>query len=132
MTAEGTGASTVSGNGNQVRVATEFLKYSASEKWGQVWEEVPEAELCTQDFWGSVATYLAEVYIIPPGHKNAGTGFHHSTAVGIWSELLDSLKKRLSCRYSKVKYRAVFKMTEALERSPHQHGVETPMLSGEK
>ena len=45
MTAEGRADGTVAGKGNQVRVATEFLKHSASEKWGQVWEEVPEAEV---------------------------------------------------------------------------------------
>ena len=88
MTAEGRAPGTVAGKSNQERVGTEFLKYAANEKWGQVWEDVPEDEVCKKDFWGSLATYLATIYIIPVGHKNAGTGFHHSTAVGIWGGCL--------------------------------------------
>ena len=96
MTTQGAARGTVSIKQNQIRILERFLEFSANEVWGTVWAEVPEAEVCTQDFWGSFATYLSEVYVISEGEKNAGQGMAPSTTVNTWSGLLDSTKQRFS------------------------------------
>ena len=43
--------------------------------------------MCENDFWGSLATYVCEIYEIEAGLKNAGKGLASSTAAGVWSGL---------------------------------------------
>lgn len=57
---------------------------------------MPEEEICTQELWGSFATYLSEIYVIAAGKKNVGKTYLPSTAVLVWGGLLDQLKLKLS------------------------------------
>ena len=74
MTAGGDSEDWVKGKANHKRIGTCFLAHSQSSRWGLIWDEVPEAEMCENDFWGSLATYVCEIYEIEAGLKNAGKG----------------------------------------------------------
>ena len=48
---------TLSGKANYVRIGECFLAHADNAAWGKTWTNVPEADICTQDFFGSLATY---------------------------------------------------------------------------
>ena len=96
MPAGGDSNDWVKGKANHKRIGTCFLAHSQSSRWGLIWDEVPEAEMCENDFWGSLATYVCEIYEIEAGLKNAGKGLASSTAAGVWSGLIEDMKIRFS------------------------------------
>ena len=55
---------------------------------------MPEPEICTQDFFGSLATYIVDIYEIKEGDKNAGQTMAKSTLVQLWSGLIEHTKHR--------------------------------------
>lgn len=99
MTAQGSSSDWVKGQANQKRIVTKFLKYLAdvgaeeSALWRLTWEGVPEAELCTQKFWGMFGQYLLETYTIEPGHKNAGNLMDSGSVVSVWGGLIQQAKQ---------------------------------------
>ena len=101
---------------NHKRIGTLFLAHSQNPTWGQVWDEVPEAELCKQDFWGSLATYLVEIYrISQESKKNPGKALASKSAAYVWSGLIDDMKNRFSMSSSpQTKVRTP-------RRTPHTH-----------
>ena len=79
---------------NHVRIGTSFLEYSQNDKWVLVWTEVPEKEMCCENFFGSLAIFLSEIYVIDEKDRNGGQRLHSKTAVGVWSGLIDQAKHR--------------------------------------
>lgn len=102
MQAKGNSVSWTSAQANHIKVFDKFLEYIAehdealSVRWGKAFAEVPEAEACANEIWGHLATFLAEVYIIPPGQVNAGQHYNASSAQGAWSNLLQLTKLRFN------------------------------------
>ena len=94
MQATGASANTLSGKANHVRIGECFLAHADNAAWGKTWTDVPEAEICTQDFFGSLATYLVSDYKIAEGQKNPGQALAKSTAVQTWSGLIDHTRQR--------------------------------------
>ena len=89
----------IKGEANFVRLGNEFLAHLKDEelkkKWGSVWESIPE-ETVGKSLMGHVGDFLASVYKIPAGHKHAGRHLMHGPAVGAWSGLLNTLKRRFA------------------------------------
>ena len=81
---------------SQVQLGEAFLAHAQNEKWGLKWSEVPEEEICTNDFWGSLATYIAEIYTIGEGKKNQGKNLSRKVGVQEWSGLLHQVKLRFN------------------------------------
>jgi hypothetical protein len=101
MTAAGGSKSWVGSKANHVKIGDSFLQYISesddadlSERWGLSWDKVPEKEAAGREIFGHLATYLAEVYIIPPGNKNAGQHYDQSTADGVWGGLVQTVRHR--------------------------------------
>ena len=86
----------VKGKANHKRIGTCFLAHAQNPKWEEIWDEVPEAEMREQLFWGSFTTYLIEIYLIAAGQKNAGKNLSSRTAVYVWSGLIDDMKYRFA------------------------------------
>ena len=94
---------TVLAKNNQVRVANLFLSdYLGTadaplrEAAGDDFMLVPPDVICACLIWEFLAQYLATVYIICKGRKNAGKHLHDSTAVQLWSGLIQQQHTRFS------------------------------------
>ena len=96
MKAVGDSPATQSGKGNFLRIGDLFLAHADNSAWGKVWTDVPEPEICTQDFFGSLATYIVDIYEIKEGDKNAGQTLAKSTLVQLWSGLIEHTRNRFS------------------------------------
>lgn len=100
MTHGGDSVDWENGKKNHKRIGKLFLEHSQNAEWGQVWDDVPEAELCKQSFWGSFATYLVAIYRISlQAHKNPGKPLASASAAGVWSGLIEDTKNaERACR----------------------------------
>ena len=99
MTGEEICTNTAKANAGSKRIGEMFLAYlkesnpELSQRLGLKWDDVPEKEMCNQDFFGLVASYLESVYTIGDNHKGGGKGLDTSTAVQHWSTLLQMAHK---------------------------------------
>ena len=79
-----------------------FLQHLASSnpelaaKYGSEWGAVPEEHAASHELHEMTATFICKVYLIPAGSRNAGQHLDQNTAEGVWSGLLQSIKKRLA------------------------------------
>ena len=96
MTAGGDTNNWEKGKANHVRIGTCFLKHAQNPAWGLIWAGVPEADICSEEFFGSLATFLVEIYVIESGQKNQGKNLASGTAIQVWSGLIDEVKNRFS------------------------------------
>ena len=102
MTPQGGSIDWAKGQANQQRILASFLLWmnevcaDESEQWGLTWEAVPEAELCTEKFFGIFAQYLLETYLIPNGCKNAGKLLDSASAIAVWSGAINQTRLRFS------------------------------------
>ena len=66
-----------------------------SEKWGLVWDEVPEEYACDEDIHAVAAGYLADHHLQADG---AGKGqlLHYNTAGAYWGGMVQTVHKRFS------------------------------------
>jgi len=129
MTAGGDSEDWVKGKANHKRIGNCFLAHSQNPKWGLDWDKVPEAELREQDFWGSFATYLTEIYEIAAGQKNPGKNLSSKSAVNAWSGLIDDFKSRFG-KSASQETKARPPPTPARPfppRTPRQHAPNVPM-----
>lgn len=100
MAATGTSASTIKAAVNHVRIGNLFLEHISKEnadlsaRWGKDFLKVPETEICTEYFFGMVATYLASVYI-SEGGASKGNHISSTTAELYFNALLNMTKERL-------------------------------------
>ena len=101
MAATGSSTSHQKAEKRQLAIGNDVLKYvkdtdsALHAKWGDKFLEVPEAEVCTEYFFGMVATYIAQVAVIEPGRINAGQGYDNQTAEIFFNGLLFQTKERL-------------------------------------
>ena len=95
----GESASTVSAKANQINIANEFLAQLSSDlrqQAGDDFEKVRAEVICTEEFWGHLASFLCFTYKIKGGRKNAGKPLDEDTAIPIWSGLINQAKQRFS------------------------------------
>eukprot|EP00966_Prymnesium_polylepis_P270664 6253067-Prymnesium_polylepis.2 len=100
MTSEGASATWTKELANHVNVGNAFLTYLGKHDaelgfhYGTKWDDVPEEQMCTQELFGYLATYLAETHRIEVGNRNAGRLFDKGTADTVWGGLIQNAKKR--------------------------------------
>lgn len=96
MTADGEDEGTVQARANREKICNKFLLHIStdapelSKRWGLQFASVPEEEICSQEFWGHLATYLVEVYISEKTAEKLG----HKSACAVWGTSLYALKSR--------------------------------------
>ena len=85
---------------NHRNIADQFLKHMAASnperaaRWGEDFTQVPEDEINTEYFFGTFATYISSIAVIPKGNKNAGKHYDNQTAEIILNSLLLQTKER--------------------------------------
>ena len=67
-----------------------------SQIWGAAFEKVPVAVLASMEFWGHLATWLVEVYVISEGDVNGGQHLGVGPAHAAWSGAIDSARKTVA------------------------------------
>ena len=84
---------------NHQKVGDAFLAHVAAheqelgEKWGLVWDEVPEQYACDEDIHAVAAGYLADHHPRAAG-ANKGELLHHNTADAYWGSLVQTVHRR--------------------------------------
>ena len=127
MTHRGDSVDWENGKKNHKRIGTLFLEHSQNSEWGQVWDDVPEAELCKQSFWGSFATYLVAIYRISlQAQRNPGKPLASASAAGVWSGLIEDTKNRFS-ESSLPQMKARTPRRTPRTRTPRTHARDVPM-----
>lgn len=102
--AAGTSEDWILGQNNQLRIGTEFLQHlhSSNAEYSKVvgieWGGVPEENAASHHFWELLATFLLDVYVIPPGCRNAGKGLGNRSACNAWGGLFNQMRERFPDR----------------------------------
>ena len=104
MSARGASTSTVNARADHLAKGNAFLAHVAEHdetkaltaRWGLLWKELPEAEAAQCEVYEHAGNFLADVYTIPAGQKNAGQKLGSGTAVGIWRGLLNERRVHFS------------------------------------
>lgn len=101
MIAKGNADNTVKAQANHLKIGNQFLEHAGavneglSARLGVDFMKVPETEAMTEYFWGMLATYLATVYVSPPGTTNANQHLGSGTAEIYFNGLLNMTRERL-------------------------------------
>lgn len=136
MASHGTSKGYVDAQANQRRIGDAFLRHIATSnpehaaRWGDDFMQVPEAEICAQDFWGMFATYIATIAIIAPGNKNSGQHYDNQTAEIILNSVLLQTKERLKSSSSAQK--TVAKHAQRAARTRRAARSAPPITTGLK
>ena len=100
MLAAGNADNTIKAAANHLKIGNSFVIHvgnvnsGLSPRLGADYLKVPEAEAMTEYFFGLLASYLASVYISPPGTTNPGKHLSSSTAEIYFNALLNMQKER--------------------------------------
>lgn len=100
MLAAGNADNTIKAAANHLKIGNSFVIHvgnvnsGLSPRLGADYLKVPEAEAMTEYFFGLLASYLASVYISPPGTTNSGQHLSSSTAEIYFNALLNMQKER--------------------------------------
>ena len=100
MASTGTSKGYTDAKANHRNIADQFLKHMAASnperaaRWGEDFTQVPEDEINTEYFFGTFATYISSIAVIPKGNKNAGKHYDNQTAEIILNSLLLQTKER--------------------------------------
>ena len=95
MEAGGDSDNWVAQKANQIRIGTEFVEQIEHEgikaqlpAGAASWQTLPVPVLITQLFWGPLATFLCNTYVISSGVSNAGKHLGIKSVLACWSGLM--------------------------------------------